>query len=57
VVLAVFPDPVWAQAIRSRPAEIMGIPCFWTGVGFTYPDFFTFLFSDSQSPASSKVCE
>lgn len=31
---AVFPDPVCAQAIRSRRARPMGIAYFCTGVGF-----------------------
>ena len=30
---AVFPEPVWAQAIRSRLPTIMGMAYFWTGVG------------------------
>ncbi len=34
---AVFPDPVCAQAIRSRPPRIMGMECFWIGVGRSYP--------------------
>lgn len=33
--LTVLPDPVWAQAMRSLPAEMIGMPCFCTGVGFT----------------------
>jgi hypothetical protein len=34
---AVFPDPVWAQAIRSRPPQTMGTECFCTGVNLLYP--------------------
>ena len=33
---AVLPDPVWAQAMRSRPASAIGMACFCTGVGFVY---------------------
>lgn len=33
---AVFPDPVWAQAIKSRPASEIGMACFCTGVGLSY---------------------
>ena len=33
--LTVFPEPVCAQAIRSRLANTMGNECFWTGVGFS----------------------
>ena len=33
---AVFPEPVWAQDMRSLLARMMGIECFWTGVGFVY---------------------
>jgi hypothetical protein len=29
----VFPEPVWAQAMRSRPPATMGMEYFWTGVG------------------------
>lgn len=36
---AVLPDPVWAQAIKSRPLIITGIVCFWTGVGVVYLAF------------------
>ena len=31
---AVFPEPVCAQAMRSRPFVTIGIEYFWTGVGF-----------------------
>lgn len=33
----VFPEPVWAQPMRSLPDIIIGIACFWIGVGFLYP--------------------
>ena len=33
---AVFPDPVWAQAMRSLLAMMMGRAYFWTGVGLEY---------------------
>ena len=36
---AVFPEPVWAHPIRSRPLMIHGMAVFWIGVGFLYPDF------------------
>jgi hypothetical protein len=31
---AVFPDPVWAHAIKSRFSMAAGIATFWMGVGF-----------------------
>lgn len=34
---AVFPDPVWAHAMMSFPAQMMGRAHFWTGVGSLYP--------------------
>ena len=33
---AVLPEPVWAQAIKSRPLSAMGIAYFCTGVGFLH---------------------
>lgn len=33
---AVFPEPVWAQAIRSRPPIMIGKAYFCTGVGLEY---------------------
>ena len=33
---AVLPDPVCAQAARSRPASAMGIAYLCTGVGFLH---------------------
>ena len=33
---AVLPEPVWAQAMRSRPFRAMGMAYFWTGVGLEY---------------------
>ena len=33
---AVLPEPVWAQDMRSLLARMMGIECFWTGVGLVY---------------------
>ena len=38
---AVFPDSVWAQAMRSHFVEMMGMAAFWTGVGVVYLIFFT----------------
>lgn len=34
---AVFPLPVSASPIRSRPCKASGIDCSWIGVGFLYP--------------------
>lgn len=53
--LTVFPDPVWAHAIKSRPASIIGILYFCTGVSFEYPALAMFLFNVWQRLASSKV--
>ena len=50
----VFPDPVWAQAIKSRLAIIIGIACFCTGVGFVYPDFVTFSKTNGRRPEDPK---
>lgn len=36
-MLTVFPDPVWAHDIKSRPACITGMLYFCTGVSFEYP--------------------
>ena len=33
---AVFPEPVWAQAMRSLLLRMMGMACFCTGVGLLY---------------------
>ena len=33
---AVFPEPVWAHAIKSLLAIMMGRAYFWTGVGLWY---------------------
>lgn len=33
---AVFPEPVCAQAIKSRLLRTMGMLYFWTGVGRSY---------------------
>lgn len=38
---AVFPDPVWAQAMRSRPCRQMGMEYRCTGVGLVYLHRFT----------------
>jgi len=35
--ISAYPDPVCAQAIRSRPAFPMGTEYFCTGVGLVYP--------------------
>eukprot|EP00042_Codosiga_hollandica_P051259 m.626658 g.626658 ORF g.626658 m.626658 type:complete len:338 (+) comp58246_c0_seq2:519-1532(+) len=32
---AVFPEPVWAQAMRSRRPRMIGMACFCTGVGLS----------------------
>lgn len=43
-MLTVFPDPVWAHAIKSRPASIIGMLYFCTGVSLEYPALAMFLF-------------
>jgi hypothetical protein len=52
---AVFPEPVWAQAIRSRLAKITGMACFWMGVGTVYLDFTIFCLTKSRKLALSNV--
>ena len=52
---AVFPDPVWAQAIISFAARMLGIAHFWTGVGCLYPSVFRFCNSCSDSLLSLNV--
>ncbi|KAK1281637.1 hypothetical protein QJS10_CPB22g01149 [Acorus calamus] len=51
---AVFPDPVWAQAIKSLPAISTGIAYRCTGVGFTYPHRLTFPFSEEHPRSMSQ---
>lgn len=43
-MLTVFPDPVWAHAIKSRPASIIGMLYFCTGVSLEYPALAMFIF-------------
>ena len=50
---AVFPDPVWAQAIISPPLIPIGIEYFCTGVGFRY--FVRTRFLSSWGPTDSTV--
>mmetsp|Transcript_106880 Transcript_106880/g.212235 ORF Transcript_106880/g.212235 Transcript_106880/m.212235 type:complete len:233 (-) Transcript_106880:207-905(-) len=50
----VLPEPVWAQAIRSRPLQTSGMECFCTGVGRSYPQRCRFLASGSLRSASRK---
>uniref|UniRef100_A0A182MEF7 Uncharacterized protein n=1 Tax=Anopheles culicifacies TaxID=139723 RepID=A0A182MEF7_9DIPT len=52
---AVLPDPVCAQAIRSRPFMMMGMAYRWMGVGFVYFDLRTFVITSSRSPDFSKL--
>lgn len=52
---AVFPDPVWAHAIRSLLARMIGMAVFWIGVGSLYPDFSIFDNSKSDNPDSRKL--
>jgi len=51
---AVFPDPVWALAMRSRPLSTIGNEYFWTGVGTVYLALLMFSRIDAWSLASSK---
>ena len=51
---AVFPDPVCAQAIRSRLARITGIEFFCTGVGVVYCAISIFDWIIGVSATSSK---
>ena len=48
---AVLPDPVCAQAARSRPASAMGIAYLCTGVGFLHAS--VFVKADSQYGSST----
>merc|ERR1719234_1905627 len=52
---AVLPEPVWAQAIMSLEAMMIGMPFFCTGVGFLYPDFVTFSTRMGLRPAPVKL--
>ena len=51
---AVFPEPVCAHAIRSRPASLMGIAYFCTGVGFLNLHRSMFLFTEAPKSMSEK---
>lgn len=53
---AVFPEPVWAHAIRSRPEDITGMEHFCIGVGILYPDLFTLSIIISLKSALVKCC-
>ena len=50
---AVFPEPVWAQAIKSLPFRQMGMEYLWTGVGLVYLHFFTL----AVRPGPKSTCE
>src|SRR5512141_2253194 len=52
---AVFPVPVCARPIRSRPSSAIGMACCWIGVGLEYPASCTALRSSSRSPRSAKL--
>ena len=52
---AVFPVPVWADAITSLPWSTSGIVWAWIGVGDIYPDSFIDLTVSAQSFSCSKV--
>ena len=52
---AVFPLPVWAQAIKSRLLLIIGMADFWIGVGLTYPDLLMFSCRRARNSAASNV--
>merc|ERR1740129_1245942 len=51
---AVFPEPVWAQDMRSRPDMMMGRQSFCTGVGTLYPDLVMFSKRRGLRPAEEK---
>ena len=51
---AVLPEPVWAQAIKSRDAITMGMAFFWTGVGLSYLQLLMFLSICDRRPLASK---
>jgi len=52
---AVFPEPVCAVAIISRPLSTIGIEFFCTGVGLLYPAAIKFLNSWECNPDSSQL--
>uniref|UniRef100_A0A0A9DNM5 Uncharacterized protein n=1 Tax=Arundo donax TaxID=35708 RepID=A0A0A9DNM5_ARUDO len=52
---AVFPDPVCAHAMRSRPASEIGMACRCTGVGRTYLHRRMLSLSASPRSISAKV--
>ena len=47
---AVFPLPVSASPIRSRPCNASGIDCSWMGVGFLYPNAVQASHNESMIP-------
>lgn len=49
---AVLPEPVWAHAMRSRPAREMGMAWRWTGVGRVYLQRLMLLFTASPRSRS-----
>ena len=52
---AVFPEPVWAQAMRSLLARMVGRPYFWMGVGTVYPALVTLSISSLRRFTSANV--
>lgn len=54
-ILTVFPEPVWAHAMRSLPAVTIGMPYFCTGVGLSYFALRTFSDIFSYRSASPKL--
>src|SRR5687768_5951143 len=51
---AVFPLPVWAWPITSRPSSSGGMPCTWIGLGDSYPTSRRAAISGSDRPRSEK---
>lgn len=51
----VFPLPVFAIPIRSRPDIIAGIAWAWMGVGFSKPIFFSMFSSFVDTPHCAQV--
>ena len=54
-LLTVFPEPVWAQAIKSLPASVIGIAYFCIGVGLVNCALLMLVAHCSKIPACSKV--
>ena len=52
---AVFPLPVSASPIRSRPSSASGIDCSWIGVGALYPNFSHASHNESTTPWSESA--